>query len=138
MTDAPESVWLTITDPPYDWGEVRVGDTIYWEGEDYHPPNSAGGVRYIRFDIYMDEIARRDAELKEARRRRDDWRKKAEGFEAVRLALREKVGEPWPPHMSRIIWAGLAADEKKRADDAEAENRRLHAEIARLRAGSAE
>lgn len=60
------------------------------------------------------------AERDEARRRRDEWRKKAEGYDAVRLALREKVGYPWPPHMSRVLWAGIAADEKKRADDAEA------------------
>lgn len=72
------------------------------------------------------EIARLTAELAEARealaemtRRRDAWRGKAEGYDAVRLALREKVGAPWPPHLSRALWAGLAADEKKRADDAE-------------------
>lgn len=62
-----------------------------------------------------------EAERDEAYRRRDEWRKKAEGYDAVRVALREKVGSPWPPHMSRALWAGIAADEKKRADDAEAE-----------------
>lgn len=62
-----------------------------------------------------------EAERDEARRRRDEWRKKAEGYDDVRRALREKVGDPWPPHMSRILWAGIAADEKKRADEAEAE-----------------
>ena len=61
-----------------------------------------------------------EAALDEMTRRRDEWRKKAEGFDAVRLALREKVGTPWPPNMSRLLWAGIAADEKKRADDAEA------------------
>ena len=61
-----------------------------------------------------------EAALAEMTRRRDEWRKKAEGYDAVRLALREKVGSPWPPHMSRLLWAGIAADEKKRADDAEA------------------
>ena len=65
-------------------------------------------------------IERLEAALSEMTRRRDEWRKKAEGFDAVRLALREKVGTPWPPHMSRLLWAGIAADEKKRADDAEA------------------
>ena len=60
------------------------------------------------------------AERDEARRRRDEWRKKAEGYDEVRLALREKVGAPWPPNMSRLMWAGIAADEKTRADDAEA------------------
>lgn len=63
--------------------------------------------------------------LDEMTRRRDEWRKKAEGYDAVRLALREKVGTPWPPNMSRLLWAGIAADEKKRADDAEAEVARL-------------
>ena len=65
-------------------------------------------------------IERLEAALSEMTRRRDEWRKKAEGFDAVRLALREKVGTPWPPHMSRLLWAGIAADEKKRADGAEA------------------
>lgn len=68
-----------------------------------------------------DRIAALEAELAEARRRRDEWRKKAEGYDEVRRALREKVGAPWPPHMSRALWAGIAADEKKRADDAEAQ-----------------
>lgn len=66
------------------------------------------------------ELDRATAERDEARRRRDEWRKKAEGYDAVRLALREKVGAPWPPNLSRALWAGIAADEKKRADDAEA------------------
>ena len=77
------------------------------------------------FDPHMhhaaaDRIESLEAALSEMTRRRDEWRKKAEGFDAVRLALREKVGTPWPPHMSRLLWAGIAADEKKRADDAEA------------------
>ena len=75
------------------------------------------------------EIAILRGEVKEARRRRDKWRKKAEGFDEIRLALREKVGAPWPPNMSRVLWAGLAADEKKRADDATYENARLQAQI---------
>lgn len=61
------------------------------------------------------------ANLAEMTRRRDAWQAKAEGYDAVRLALREKVGTPWPPNMSRLLWAGIAADEKKRADDAEAD-----------------
>ena len=67
-----------------------------------------------------DRIEALEAALAEMTRRRDEWRKKAEGYDAVRLALREKVGTPWPPNMSRLLWAGIAADEKKRADDAEA------------------
>jgi len=70
-------------------------------------------------------IAELEAERDEARRRRDEWRKKAEGYDEVRQALREKVGTPWPPHLSRVLWAGIAADEKKRADDAEAREKRL-------------
>ena len=70
-------------------------------------------------------LARASAEaaedkLAEMTRRRDEWRKKAEGYDAVRLALREKVGTPPPISLSRLMWAGVAADEKKRADDAEA------------------
>ncbi|SHE78690.1 hypothetical protein SAMN05444339_10260 [Loktanella atrilutea] len=71
------------------------------------------------------ENARLLTERDEAYRRRDAWRAKAEGYDDVRLALREKVGAPWPPNLSRLMWAGLAADEKKRADDAGAENTRL-------------
>lgn len=59
-------------------------------------------------------------ERDEAIRRRDAWKSKAEGYDAVRKALREKVGAPWPPNLSRALWAGIAADEKKRADDADA------------------
>lgn len=79
------------------------------------------------------EIARLRAERAEATRRRDEWRAKAEGYDAVRLALRDavagKFGEDGPRTMSRVMWAGVAADEKKRADDAEAENARLRAEL---------
>ena len=67
-----------------------------------------------------DRIEVLEAALEEMTRRRDEWRKKAEGYDAVRLALREKVGAPWPPNISRLPWAGIAADEKKRGDDAEA------------------
>ena len=79
----------------------------------------------------MDEAAEAiealQARVAEAERRRDEWRKKAEGYDAVRLALREKVGASWPPNMSRLLWAGIAADEKKRADDAEARVAELEA-----------
>jgi hypothetical protein len=81
--------------------------------------------------------------LSEMTRRRDEWKAKAEGYDAVRLALRDaiagKFGEDGPRTMSRIMWAGVAADEKKRADDAEAEraaavaaSQKLAAENARL------
>lgn len=70
-------------------------------------------------------IAELRGEMDEARRRRDEWRKKAEGYDEVRLALREKVGAPWPPNMSRILWAGIAAAERTRAETAEAEVKRL-------------
>lgn len=72
-----------------------------------------------------DRADRLESERDEALRRRDEWRRKAEGFDDVRKALREKIGEPWPPTMSRALWAGIAADQKKRADDAEAERDRL-------------
>jgi hypothetical protein len=83
------------------------------------------------------EITALRAELSEARRRRDEWRAKAEGYDAVRKALREKVGDPWPPSLSRALWAGIAADEKKRADDAEAENTRLRGLLEEARKGLA-
>jgi len=68
-----------------------------------------------------DRISVLERERDEAYRRRDEWKKKAEGYDAVRRALREKVGSPWPPNLSRALWAGIAADEKKRADDARCE-----------------
>lgn len=68
-----------------------------------------------------DRISVLERERDEAYRRRDEWKKKAEGYDAVRRALREKVGSPWPPNLSRALWAGIAADEKKRADDARRE-----------------
>lgn len=68
------------------------------------------------------------ADLAKMTRRRDEWRKKAEGYDAVRKALREKVGAPWPPNLSRALWAGIAADEKKRADEAEERVEALEAE----------
>ena len=71
-------------------------------------------------DKHDSRIEALEAKLAEMTRRRDEWRKKAEGYDEVRVALREKVGAPWPPNLSRALWAGIAADEKKRADDAEA------------------
>lgn len=81
-----------------------------------------------------DEIERLRADVAEARRRRDEWRKKAEGFDTIRRALREKIGDPPPLQMSRFLWAAIAVDEKKRADDAEAESERLRARVAELEA----
>lgn len=80
-----------------------------------------------RIEALEADNARLQADLTEARRRRDQWMAKAEGFEVIRKALREKVGAPWPPHLSRLLWAGIAADEKARADEAEAEVARLKA-----------
>lgn len=66
-----------------------------------------------------------EIELNEARRHRDEWRKKAEGYDAVRRALRKKVNTSWPTHMPCLLWVDIAVKEKKRADDAEAENEQL-------------
>jgi DNA repair exonuclease SbcCD ATPase subunit len=74
-----------------------------------------------RIEALQDALAHAEAERDEMKRRRDEWRSKAEGFDTIRHALRQKVGAPWPPNLSRTLWAALAADEKKRADDAEAE-----------------
>ena len=95
--------------------------TTDWNGAKMvpgEPPRD--GLHCDIIDEAADRIEALEAALDEMTRRRDEWRKKAEGFDAVRLALREKVGAPWPPNMSRVLWAGIAADEKKRADDAEA------------------
>lgn len=72
-------------------------------------------------EALKDRISTLERERDEAYRRRDEWKKKADGYDAVRLALREKVGSPWPPSLSQTLWAGIAADEKKRADDARCE-----------------
>lgn len=81
---------------------------------------------YVRYSDYAALLARAEAaeaERDEARRRRDEWRKKAAGIEAMERALREKIGNPPPPQMSRFLWAGLAAAETRRADAAEAQLR---------------
>lgn len=74
-----------------------------------------------------------EAALSEMARRRDEWKAKAEGYDAVRMALREKVTAPWPPSLSRVLWAGIAADEKSRADAAEAEVKRLREALGNIR-----
>lgn len=45
-------------------------------------------------DGWRRRAERAEAALTEMTRRRDEWKKKAEGYDAVRLALREKVGSP--------------------------------------------
>jgi hypothetical protein len=92
---------------------------VAWLRSGLWPPSGMGAVADM-IEGLLDRITTAEAERDEARRRRDEWRKKAEGYDAVRRALREKVGAPWPPHLSCALWAGIAADEKKRADDAEA------------------
>ena len=94
------------------------------------PLIAVGSKMADRIEALTAEVARSQADLTEARRRRDEWMAKAQGFEEIRLALREKVGSPWPPHMSRLLWAGIAADQKARADEAEAEVARLQAGLA--------
>jgi hypothetical protein len=107
MSDAPERIW------------IDRGPNGGWMKRFERMPDSEH--EYIRADIAAARIAALEAERDEALRRRDAWRAKAEGYDAVRLALREKVGAPWPQSLSRLMWAGIAADEKRRADDAEAE-----------------
>lgn len=69
-------------------------------------------------------LDRGGSDLTEMTRRRDEWKAKADGYDKVRLALRDaiagKFGEDDPRTMSRVIWAGVAADHKKRADDLQA------------------
>lgn len=117
MADAPDRIWLG----------TRIGDGFEidcWSASE--TPNDDGEWKevsgYIRADLYtalQAQLAEVEAERDEARRRRDKWKVKAEGFDAVRRALREKVGEPWPPNLSRVMWAGIAADERARAGAAE-------------------
>jgi len=75
---------------------------------------------HLTLPAAMAEVARLRAELAEMTRRRDEWSAKAEGYDEIRLALREKVGDPGPPHLSRLLWAGIAADHKKTVRDARA------------------
>jgi hypothetical protein len=110
--NAPELINCRIDESLTDTGEFL--------GTCWRDP-SASTLPYVPADLHRAEVEALRAELAEMTRRRDEWRKKAEGYDAVRLALREKVGTPWPPHLSRVLWAGIAADEKKRADDAEAD-----------------
>ena len=92
---------------------------VHWrkEADDRSEQLNAARQDAKEAEAYAEEL---EQERDEAIRRRDAWRAKAEGYDAVRMALREKVGAPWPPNLSRALWAGIAADEKKRADDAEA------------------
>lgn len=92
---------------------------VHWrkEADDRSEQLNAARQDAKEAEAYAEEL---EQERDEAIRRRDAWKAKAEGYDAVRKALREKVGAPWPPNLSRALWAGIAADEKKRADDAEA------------------
>jgi len=87
-------------------------------------------VKYEDYKALREALEKAVAERDEARRRRDAWKAKAEDYDTIRNALREKVGAPWPPNLSRGMWAALAADEKKRADDAEAERDEARARVA--------
>ncbi|MBC7282621.1 hypothetical protein [Hoeflea sp.] len=119
MNDFPASIRI---DPDYSGWDSQV---IGWNSEQ---KDSDGNFiaprewpRYVRADLYealLDRVVELECKMSEARRRRDEWKKKAEGYDAVCMALREKVGAPWPANMSRIMWAGIAAAEKRRADKA--------------------
>lgn len=124
-----------MSDELYD-GPCVAGCQHYHGGEVRHH-SSCGHYSDSLTKVFEARIEALETERDEAYRRRDEWRKKAEGYDAVRLALREKVGTPWPAHMSRVLWAGIAADEKKRADDAEAENARMREALKRVSAPEA-
>lgn len=113
----PTPEWLWVWRPSgLQW------DDIVSASHGYRPRDGREVVKYVpatALEAAQARVGELEAERDEARRRRDEWRKKAEGYDEVRLALREKVGAPWPPNLSRALWAGIAADEKKRADDAE-------------------
>ena len=122
-----EANWLDNAFGRYRYGVRFDGSEKLWKKNevDLAAASTALAARDAR-------IAELESEAAEARRRRDEWQKKAEGYDAVRQALREKVGAPWPPHLSRALWAGIAADERKRADDAEARIAELEAALRRI------
>ena len=131
MTDEELLLWLRIEDTNLtDFAADRIEELskerdqhwdsfVHWrkEADDRSEQLAAARQDAEEAKAYADEL---EKERYEATRRRDAWKAKAEGYDAVRKALREKVGAPWPPNLSRALWAGIAADEKKRADDAEA------------------
>ena len=114
---APERIWISpAADPRFPEDQLWFSDP----GSEYEYVPAA-------------RLTEAEAALAEMTRRRDEWRARAEGFDAVRAALREKVGGDGALTWSRVLSAGIAADEKKRADAAEAEVARLRAELADLK-----
>lgn len=100
--------------------EAKLAGRSFYQEKDIDALQDRLAAQAAEIERLRGKLARAVEERDEAIRRRDAWKVKAEGYDAVRKALREKVGAPWPPNLSRALWAGLAADEKKRADDAEA------------------
>lgn len=117
-----------------DGGDNTGGVELY----DIEGMNDAAHSMFETLRALSAALERSEESRLEALRRRDKWKAKAEGFEAVRLALREKVGAPWPPSLSRALWAGIAADEKARADTAEAALTASQAETAAAYEAAAE
>lgn len=49
MTDAPERILIAPNEEEVDWGTLRVGDEVFWEGVSSHRPYEFEGmVEYVR------------------------------------------------------------------------------------------
>lgn len=102
MTKAPETIW--IDDEPYEkhW---HVGS----------PPSADRYAHFVGAYTRTDLFTAMQAERDEARRRRDEWRKKAEGFDALQSAVRQGIDEAGDRNLSRVFLRGaLVVSEKER------------------------
>ena len=65
-------------------------------------------------------IARLEADLAESNRRRDGWKEKAEGYDALAAAVRAKIGTDNRVSMSRVVLTGALyeAESRVKARDA--------------------
>ena len=132
MTKAPETILVNLDSNDDGCCPVEVDDNgplddEYGEFFDY-----VTATPYTRTDLFTAMQAERDdmeyeahahiemwgdalKERDEARRRRDEWRKKAEGFEALQSAVRSGIDEAGDRNLSRVFLRGaLVVSEKER------------------------
>lgn len=97
-TQAPERLWLVSirTSPPVAAVQTTPCD----------------GVVYVREDIA-------DAQLSEMTRRRDEWRRKAEGYDELAAAVRAGIEEAGDRNLSRVFLRGALVDSERRLRDLE-------------------
>lgn len=58
--EAPERIWVAPdeNDNQDDWGNLDVGESVYWEGFDFHKTSDHEGlIGYIRSDIVAKTVA---------------------------------------------------------------------------------